>query len=38
LQKSKDFPADRPIGNQVGLYEYPDLNAIILQLSFRFGD
>lgn len=32
------IPADRLIGNQVGLYEYPDLNAIILQFSYRFGD
>jgi hypothetical protein len=36
-QQRGDIPADRLIGNQVGLVEYPDLDAIILQFSYQFG-
>jgi hypothetical protein len=36
-QQSGSIPADKLIGNQVGLVEYPDLNAIIVQFSYRFG-
>ncbi len=36
-QQSGDIPADRLIGNQVGLVEFPDLTAIIAQFSYRFG-
>jgi len=36
-QQRGSIPADRLIGNQVGLFEYPDLNAVILQFSYRFG-
>jgi hypothetical protein len=37
-QQRGSIPADRLIGNQLGLYEYPDLSAVILQFSYRFGD
>ena len=36
-QQRGDIPADRLIGNQVGLVEYPDLDAIMFQFSYRFG-
>jgi len=36
-QQRGSIPADRLIGNQVGLFEYPDLDAVILQFSYRFG-
>jgi hypothetical protein len=36
-QQSGSIPADKLFGNQVGLVEYPDLNAIIFQFSYRFG-
>jgi hypothetical protein len=36
-QQRGDIPGDRLIGNQVGLVEYPDLDAIIFQYSYRFG-
>ncbi len=36
-QQNGSIPADRLIGNQVGQFEYPDLSAIILQFSYRFG-
>ena len=36
-QQRGSIPLDRLIGNQVGQFEYPDLNAIILQFSYRFG-
>jgi hypothetical protein len=36
-QQSGSIPADKQFGNQVGLVEYPDLNAIIFQFSYRFG-
>ncbi|MDH4054302.1 MAG: DUF3570 domain-containing protein [Gammaproteobacteria bacterium] len=36
-QQRGSIPADRLIGSQVGLFEYPDLDAVILQFSYRFG-
>ena len=36
-QQRGSIPADRLIGNQVGLFEYPDLDAVIVQFSYRFG-
>jgi hypothetical protein len=36
-QQSGSIPADKLIGNQIGQVEYPDLNAIIFQFSYRFG-
>jgi hypothetical protein len=36
-QQNGSIPADKLLGNQLGLVEYPDLNAIIFQLSYRFG-
>jgi len=36
-QQRGSIPADRLIGNQVGQFEYPDLDAVILQFSYRFG-
>ncbi len=36
-QQRGSIPADRLIGNQVGLVDYPDLDAIILQFAYRFG-
>jgi Protein of unknown function (DUF3570) len=35
-QQRGSIPADRLIGNQVGLVEYPDLNAVIVQFSYQF--
>ena len=31
-----DIPSDRLRGNQVGYVEYPDLDALIVQFSYRF--
>jgi len=36
-QQRGDIPAGNLIGNQVGLIQYPDLDAVILQFSYRFG-
>jgi len=36
-QQSGSIPADKQFGNQVGLVEYPDLKAIIFQVSYPFG-
>jgi hypothetical protein len=36
-QQRGSIPSDRLIGNQVGLVDYPDLDAIIVQYSYRFG-
>ena len=36
-QQRGSIPADRLIGNQVGLVDYPDLNAVVVQFSYRFG-
>ena len=36
-QQRGSIPADRLIGNQVGLVQYPDLDAVIFQYSYRFG-
>jgi hypothetical protein len=31
------IPAEKLFGNQVGQVQYPDLKAVIFQLSYRFG-
>ncbi|NCF72847.1 MAG: DUF3570 domain-containing protein [Gammaproteobacteria bacterium] len=36
-QQSGSIPAEKLFGNQVGQVQYPDLNAIIFQFSYRFG-
>jgi len=36
-QQRGSIPADRLFGNQVGLVEYPDLDAVIFQFSYQFG-
>ena len=36
-QQSGNIPTDSLIGNQLARDNYPDLNAIILQFSYRFG-
>lgn len=36
-QQRGNIPAENLIGNQVGLVKYPDLNAIIAQVGFKFG-
>jgi hypothetical protein len=36
-QQRGSIAADKLIGNQVGLVEYPDLDAVIFQYSYRFG-
>lgn len=36
-QQRGSIPADKQFGNQVGLVQYPDLDAIIFQFSYRFG-
>ena len=36
-QQSGSIPSDKQFGNQIGLVQYPDLNAIIFQFSYRFG-
>ena len=36
-QQRGNIPADRQFGNQVGLVQYPDLDAVIAQFSYRFG-
>jgi hypothetical protein len=36
-QQRGSISADKLIGNQVGLVEYPDLDAVIFQYSYRFG-
>ena len=36
-QQRGDIPAGNLIGNQVGLVQYPDLDAIIFQFSYIFG-
>jgi hypothetical protein len=36
-QQRGSIPAGQLIGNQVGLVQYPDLDAIIAQFSYRFG-
>jgi hypothetical protein len=36
-QQRGDIPADRLIGNQVGVVQYPDLDAVIVQFSYQFG-
>jgi len=36
-QQNGSIPADKQFGNQVGQVQYPDLNAIIFQFSYRFG-
>ena len=37
-QQRGSIPADKLLGNQVGLVQYPDLNAVIFQISYRFGN
>jgi hypothetical protein len=36
-QQRGSIPASKQFGNPVGLVSYPDLDAIIFQLSYRFG-
>jgi hypothetical protein len=36
-QQNGSIPAEKLFGNQVGQVQYPDLNAIIFQFSYRFG-
>jgi len=36
-QQRGSIPADSLIGNQVGYVQYPDLDAVIAQFSYRFG-
>lgn len=36
-QQRGDIPAGNLIGNQIGLVQYPDLDAVIVQFSYRFG-
>ncbi len=36
-QQRGSIPSGQLIGNQVGLVQYPDLDAIIAQFSYRFG-
>lgn len=36
-QQRGSIPSNKLFGNQVGLVEYPDLDAIIFQYSYRFG-
>ena len=36
-QQRGSIPSDRLIGNQVGVVDYPDLDAIIVQFAYRFG-
>lgn len=36
-QQRGSIPAGQLIGNQVGLVQYPDLDAVIAQFSYRFG-
>lgn len=36
-QQRGSIPADKQFGNQVGLVQYPDMDAIIAQFSYRFG-
>lgn len=36
-QQRGSIPADKQFGNQVGLVQYPDLDAVIAQFSYRFG-
>jgi len=36
-QQRGSIPADKLFGNQIGLVQYPDLDAIIFQFSYRFG-
>ncbi len=36
-QQRGSISADKLIGNQVGMVQYPDLDAVILQYSYRFG-
>jgi hypothetical protein len=35
-QQSGSIPGDQIIGNQAGSNNYPDLNALIVQFSYRF--
>jgi len=35
-QQSGSVPGGQIIGNQAGRDNYPDLNAVILQFSYRF--
>ncbi len=35
-QQRGDIPADKQFGNQIGLVQYPDLDAVIAQFSYRF--
>jgi len=35
-QQSGSVPANLIIGNQAGRNNYPDLNALIVQFSYRF--
>jgi hypothetical protein len=36
-QQRGNISADKLIGNQVGLVQYPDLDAVIFQYSYKFG-
>jgi len=36
-QQRGSIPADKLFGNQVGLVQYPDLDAVIVQFSYQFG-
>jgi hypothetical protein len=36
-QQNGSIPAEKLFGNQVGQVQAPDLNAVILQFSYRFG-
>ena len=36
-QQRGSIPAEKQFGNQVGLVQYPDMDAIIAQFSYRFG-
>jgi hypothetical protein len=36
-QQRGSIPAEKQFGNQVGLVQYPDLDAVIAQFSYRFG-
>ena len=36
-QQRGSIPAEKQFGNQIGLVQYPDMDAIIAQFSYRFG-
>jgi hypothetical protein len=36
-QQSGDVPQEQLIGRQLGREQYPDLSALIVQFSYRFG-